>query len=82
MSKSSFKSAAEGRVIPVASATSRTGRSLVDPRAHDVATAIVFLDDATTGNDVLQVIHGSHGNGRMTRNPSDAVHGPGRSRRG
>src|SRR5438105_8435357 len=39
--------------------------------AAQVATAIVFLDDATAGNGALRVVAGSHTGGPAPRDPAD-----------
>jgi ectoine hydroxylase len=46
----------------------------IGPRAQDVVTAILFLDDATAGNGALRVIPGSHRDGPVRRNPEDPTH--------
>jgi ectoine hydroxylase len=43
----------------------------VGAHAADIATAVVFLDDATAGNGALRVIPGSHRLGPARRDPSD-----------
>ena len=43
----------------------------VDRAAADVATAIVFLDDADEGNGAVRVVPGSQLGGPVRRNPSD-----------
>jgi ectoine hydroxylase len=39
--------------------------------AAEIATAIVFLDDAVAGNGALRVLPGSHRNGSARRDPTD-----------
>ena len=39
--------------------------------AHEIATAIVFLDDATADNGAIRVLPGSHRQGPAPRDPAD-----------
>jgi ectoine hydroxylase len=39
--------------------------------AHEIATAILFLDDATVDNGAIRVLPGSHRHGPAPRDPSD-----------
>jgi len=41
--------------------------------AHEIATVILFLDDADAGNGALRVLRGSHRGGPAPRDPSDAT---------
>lgn len=44
---------------------------VVEEHAGDIATAIVFLDDAGAGNGALRVLPGSHRHGPAPRDPTD-----------
>lgn len=54
----------------------------IEEEARDVATAILFLDDADAGNGGLRVLPGSHRHGPAPRDPrSDSRRPPWRRRR-
>jgi ectoine hydroxylase len=42
--------------------------------AHEIGTAILFLDDATAVNGAIRVLPGSHSRGPAPRNPNDPTH--------
>lgn len=42
--------------------------------ARDIATAILFLDDASVENGAIRVLPGSHTNGPAPRDPNDSTH--------
>jgi ectoine hydroxylase len=44
---------------------------VVEEHAADIATAIIFLDDARAGNGALRVLPGSHRGGPAPRDPAD-----------
>jgi ectoine hydroxylase len=44
---------------------------VVEEHAADIATAIVFLDEALAGNGALRVLPGSHRHGPAPRDPTD-----------
>jgi len=41
--------------------------------ARDIATAVIFLDDASTDNGAIRVLPGSHKDGPAPRDPDDAT---------
>ena len=65
-------STSSGRSTAARTRCTRTGRTGSRRRPHRIATAMLFLDDATLENGTLQVIPGSHRSGPWpTRTDSD-----------